>query len=79
VVSSELASLQQQCSALDEELALTRRRLSASEVAARSKASEVEDVRAAYEALATEHRRAQVRRGAPAGTRPRARRRLPFR
>ena len=40
---------------------MAKRRLAASEATARSRASEVEDLRSAYEALATEHRRAQVR------------------
>jgi chromosome segregation ATPase len=62
-VSSELASLQQQCSAANEELSLAKRRLAAAEQMVRAKESEVEDLRAAYEALATEHRRAQVRCG----------------
>lgn len=40
---------------------MTKRRLAAAEQLVRAKESEVEDVRSAYQALATEHRRAQVR------------------
>lgn len=72
VVSSELASLEQRAGALSEELLHTQRRLAAAEQLARAREAEVEDMRSAYEALAGEHRRAQVgarRRRAAAGPR----------
>jgi hypothetical protein len=70
VVSNELAFLEQRASSLSEELAAARRRGAQSEAAARSKASEVEDLRAAYQSLATEHRRSQARRRACAAGAP---------
>ena len=71
-MSTELAGLEQRAAALSDELAAARRRLAGAEELARAKDAEVEDLRAAYEALATEHRRAQVCSGWPVGrARPR--------
>lgn len=59
VVSSELASLHASHSGLQEAAAALRQQLAGAEQAVRLKEVELEDVRGAYEGLATEHRRLQ--------------------
>jgi hypothetical protein len=60
VVSSELACLGEAHSALQASTAQLKAALGAAEQLVRVREVEVEDVRAAYEGLATEHRRAQA-------------------
>ncbi len=60
-MSSELAALEQRAAGLASDLDAARRRAHAAEQLACAKGAEVEDLRAAYKALATEHRRAQAR------------------
>jgi hypothetical protein len=59
VVSSELASLHASHQALQEAAGQMRQQLSGAEQAVRLRLVEGEDVRSAYEGLATEHRRLQ--------------------
>jgi hypothetical protein len=59
VVSSELASLHASHQALQEAAAQLRQQLAGAEQAVRFRQVEGEDVRSAYEGLATEHRRLQ--------------------
>jgi cell division septum initiation protein DivIVA len=59
VVSSELASLHASHQALQEAAAQLRQQLAGAEQTARLRQVEGEDVRSAYEGLATEHRRLQ--------------------
>ncbi len=61
MVTNELATASAHHRAAADEAHGARKRLAAAEQLLRAKESEAEDIRSAYEALATEHRRAQVR------------------